>query len=294
MTAAADPHDRDRHPRARRPRSAGAGGAAGARSPAPARSWSRSRPPASTGRTSCSARASIRRRKARPTFPGLEIAGEVVALGAGVTRWKVGDKVMALVVGGGYAEYCLGAREPRAAGAGRSVDDRGRRDPGNLLHGLAQRVRARRAQSRRDAAGARRLVRHRHHRDPARQGLRRARHHHRRLGGEMRGLPQARRRRRRQLQDRGFRRRHQGGDRRQGRRRDPRHGRRRLHRPQLRGRRGRGPHRADRVPGLAEGDRRFPPHHAQAPAPHRLDAARRARSPTRPRSRARIEAKVCR
>ena len=30
----------------------------------------------------------------------------MVALGAGVTRWKLGDTVMALVVGGGYAEYC--------------------------------------------------------------------------------------------------------------------------------------------------------------------------------------------
>ncbi len=39
-------------------------------------------------------------------IPGLEIAGEVVALGSGATRWQVGDKVMALVVGGGYAEYC--------------------------------------------------------------------------------------------------------------------------------------------------------------------------------------------
>src|SRR5262249_35764880 len=39
-------------------------------------------------------------------IPGLEIAGEVVTLGAGVQRWKCGDKVMALVVGGGYAEYC--------------------------------------------------------------------------------------------------------------------------------------------------------------------------------------------
>ena len=42
-----------------------------------------------------------------PDIPGLEIAGEVVALGAGVKRWKIGDKVMALVAGGGYAEYCL-------------------------------------------------------------------------------------------------------------------------------------------------------------------------------------------
>jgi NADPH2:quinone reductase len=40
-------------------------------------------------------------------IPGLEIAGEVVARGAEVTRWKNGDSVMALVVGGGYAEYCL-------------------------------------------------------------------------------------------------------------------------------------------------------------------------------------------
>jgi NADPH2:quinone reductase len=40
-------------------------------------------------------------------IPGLEIAGEVVAHGAGANRWKDGDKVTALVVGGGYAEYCL-------------------------------------------------------------------------------------------------------------------------------------------------------------------------------------------
>jgi NADPH2:quinone reductase len=39
-------------------------------------------------------------------IPGLEIAGEVVALGAKVERWKAGDRVMALVVGGGYAQYC--------------------------------------------------------------------------------------------------------------------------------------------------------------------------------------------
>src|SRR6478735_3428971 len=45
--------------------------------------------------------------KGATDIPGLEIAGEVAALGSGVTRWKLGDKVMALVVGGGYAEYCL-------------------------------------------------------------------------------------------------------------------------------------------------------------------------------------------
>jgi putative PIG3 family NAD(P)H quinone oxidoreductase len=40
-------------------------------------------------------------------LPGLEIAGEVVEAGAGTTRWKAGDKVCALVNGGGYAEYCV-------------------------------------------------------------------------------------------------------------------------------------------------------------------------------------------
>ncbi len=42
-----------------------------------------------------------------PDTPGLEIAGEIVALGANVKRWKIGDRVFALVPGGGYAEYCL-------------------------------------------------------------------------------------------------------------------------------------------------------------------------------------------
>jgi NADPH2:quinone reductase len=42
-----------------------------------------------------------------PEIPGLEIAGEVAALGDGVTRWRIGDKVMALVWGGGYAEYAI-------------------------------------------------------------------------------------------------------------------------------------------------------------------------------------------
>ncbi|NVJ70260.1 MAG: NAD(P)H-quinone oxidoreductase [Alphaproteobacteria bacterium] len=39
-------------------------------------------------------------------IPGLEVAGEIVELGAGVDGLNVGDKVCALVPGGGYAEYC--------------------------------------------------------------------------------------------------------------------------------------------------------------------------------------------
>jgi NADPH2:quinone reductase len=40
-------------------------------------------------------------------LPGLEIAGVVVALGAGASKHKLGDKVMSLVAGGGYAQYCI-------------------------------------------------------------------------------------------------------------------------------------------------------------------------------------------
>lgn len=42
-----------------------------------------------------------------PDTMGLEIAGEVAVLGEGVTRWKVGDSVCALLPGGGYATYAL-------------------------------------------------------------------------------------------------------------------------------------------------------------------------------------------
>ena len=40
-------------------------------------------------------------------LPGLEVAGTVAALGAGVEGWSVGDRVCALVAGGGYATRCV-------------------------------------------------------------------------------------------------------------------------------------------------------------------------------------------
>ena len=39
-------------------------------------------------------------------IPGLEVAGTIAAIGAGVRDWRIGDAVCALVAGGGYAEYC--------------------------------------------------------------------------------------------------------------------------------------------------------------------------------------------
>ena len=43
--------------------------------------------------------------KGASDLPGLEVAGEVVALGEGTARWSLGERVCALTAGGGYAEY---------------------------------------------------------------------------------------------------------------------------------------------------------------------------------------------
>ena len=40
-------------------------------------------------------------------LPGLECSGTVVEIGPGVSRWQIGDKVCALLPGGGYAEYAV-------------------------------------------------------------------------------------------------------------------------------------------------------------------------------------------
>lgn len=86
---------------------------------------------------------------------GLEISGEIVALGAQVSGWKVGDQVCALTPGGGYAEYCVAPAEhclPVPAGLSMleaaalpetyftvwsNVFERGRLQPGEafLVHG---------------------------------------------------------------------------------------------------------------------------------------------------------------
>ena len=40
-------------------------------------------------------------------IPGLEISGEVIALGQGASRWRLGERVCALLPGGGYAEFAV-------------------------------------------------------------------------------------------------------------------------------------------------------------------------------------------
>ena len=88
-------------------------------------------------------------------LPGLEVAGTIVATGSGVTEWRVGDDVCALVPGGGYAALCV-APAPQCLPVPRGMDlttaaaipetyftvwtnvfDRGRLRPGEwaLVHG---------------------------------------------------------------------------------------------------------------------------------------------------------------
>ena len=56
-----------------------------------------------------------------PDIPGLEVAGEIVEVGASVRDWRVGDRVCALVAGGGYAEYCA-APAPQCLPIPRGMD----------------------------------------------------------------------------------------------------------------------------------------------------------------------------
>jgi NADPH:quinone reductase len=54
-------------------------------------------------------------------IPGLEIAGRIAALGEGVADWRPGDRVTALVTGGGYAEFCT-APAPQCLAAPKGLD----------------------------------------------------------------------------------------------------------------------------------------------------------------------------
>ncbi|MGC2811482.1 MAG: NAD(P)H-quinone oxidoreductase [Bradyrhizobium sp.] len=59
-------------------------------------------------------------------LPGLEVAGEVVAVGTNAGKHRLGDKVMSLVAGGGYAQYCLAQdAQAMAVPAGLSMQEAG-------------------------------------------------------------------------------------------------------------------------------------------------------------------------
>ena len=147
-------------------------------------------------------------------IPGLEVAGTVAAIGNGVRNWERGDRVCALVSGGGYATRCV-APAPQCLPAPDRLDfvaaaalpetfftvwtnvfDRGRLRVGG------------------DGALPRRHERDRHDRNSTRVRPRRARVRDRGVGREVPCHRGARRRARHQLSDRGLRGRRERADRR--------------------------------------------------------------------------------
>ena len=91
-----------------------------------------------------------------PFTPGMEIAGEVVACGAGVEGFAAGDRVMAGVGVGGFAEQ-RGRQGRRCHPHARRHELRAsRRLLGDLRHGAYRARPPRQSRGRRDAAGARR------------------------------------------------------------------------------------------------------------------------------------------
>ena len=137
-------------------------------------------------------------------IPGLEVAGTIAQVGAGVTSWKEGDAVCALVAGGGYASQCVAPAPQCLPIPARARRHHGCGDPGNVLHRVDQRVRPRASSGRRGGAVSRRVGRHRHDGDSTGVGARVACLCHRRLGREMPRLRSARRRARDQLPDDGL------------------------------------------------------------------------------------------
>merc|ERR1711924_543793 len=45
--------------------------------------------------------------KGAPNYPGLEVSGTIKSMGKSVSGFSIGQKVCALLAGGGYAEYCV-------------------------------------------------------------------------------------------------------------------------------------------------------------------------------------------
>ena len=136
---------------------------------------------------------------AMPFSPAAEFAGTVESLGAGVSGFKAGDRVL------GYSGY--GAARERIAIKTRKAGQTSRRPRlrprrrtlRHLRHHAARAQGSRQAQERRDAGGARRLRRRRPRRDRTRQDHGRARDRLRVVGREDRLRAQARRRRRHRL-----------------------------------------------------------------------------------------------
>ena len=112
----------------------------------------------------------------RPFAPGGEIAGEVMAVGEGVSGWSTGDRLIAALGFGGLAEQVIVPADRGHPAAGRAQLRRGLGAADDLCDRDPRAGRSRQAAGRADAAGARRGRRRRNCRGRDRQGARRAGH----------------------------------------------------------------------------------------------------------------------
>ena len=70
--------------------------------------------------------------------PGLEVAGTIERIGPEVRRWQPGDRVCALVAGGGYAEVLRRSRASVPSDSSRARPHPRGRNPRDILHGVDQ------------------------------------------------------------------------------------------------------------------------------------------------------------
>ena len=107
-------------------------------------------------------------------LPGLEVAGEIVAVGPETPRWRVGDKVTALVAGGGYAEFCVAPAPQCLPIPGNLTMVEAAALPETFFTVWTNVFERGHLQAGETFPGAWRIERHRHHRHPACQPLWRA------------------------------------------------------------------------------------------------------------------------
>ena len=119
---------------------------------------------------------------------GLEVAGTIAALGEGVDGWALGDPCVALLAGGGYAEYVV-VPSGQVIAPPEGVDLITAAGLIEVAATVVSKLRPRPSGSRGDRVDPRRHRRHRQLRDPVRPGARGAGAHHGRLAGQAGAVP---------------------------------------------------------------------------------------------------------
>ena len=71
-------------------------------------------------------------------IPGLDVAGVIDSIGSNVHEWKVGDRVCAILTGGGYAEFCAAPAVQVSTHSEHLECHRRRHTPGKHVYRLRQ------------------------------------------------------------------------------------------------------------------------------------------------------------